>query len=185
VEIITWNDFVEGTYVSPIDDPARYPKSNDLDAGVVPASTLHFYHSHRGATELLAYYIDWYKSGRRPAIRRDEVFWAYHSQLLGGLKDADSAAKSVKIYGPVADVIYITANLKASATLRVTFGNKAVSISLQKGSADVQVPILACGRPHFVLKRGASIIAEGDGDNEIAASAPVLNLYYSTGFLRH
>ena len=26
VEIITWNDFIEGTYISPIDDPNRYPR---------------------------------------------------------------------------------------------------------------------------------------------------------------
>ena len=31
VEIITWNDFIEGTYVSPIDDPNKYPGANFLD----------------------------------------------------------------------------------------------------------------------------------------------------------
>ena len=30
VEIITWNDFIEGTYVSPIDDPNKYPYANYL-----------------------------------------------------------------------------------------------------------------------------------------------------------
>ncbi len=28
VEIISWNDFIEGTYVSPIDDPNKYPGAN-------------------------------------------------------------------------------------------------------------------------------------------------------------
>ena len=61
VEIITWNDFIEGTYVSPIDDPARYIGANDLGASVAPASTLHFFwHSHRGATDLLKFFIEWY-----------------------------------------------------------------------------------------------------------------------------
>jgi hypothetical protein len=30
VEVITWNDFMEGTYLSPIDDPAKYKQANDL-----------------------------------------------------------------------------------------------------------------------------------------------------------
>jgi glucan endo-1,3-alpha-glucosidase len=64
VEIITWNDFIEGTYVSPIDDPARYMDANDLGASVAPPSTLHYFHSHRGATQLLAFFIHWYKTGR-------------------------------------------------------------------------------------------------------------------------
>lgn len=184
VEIITWNDFVEGTYVSPIDDPARYAGANDLGAGVVPPSTLHFYHSHRGATELLAYYIEWYKSGRQPVIHRDEIFWAYRSQLIAKLEN-NSAARSMKIYGPLADVIYVTANLKEPATLRVSFGSKTTSIALPDGSTDVQIPILECATPRFVLTRGASSIAAGDGDDAIAPSAPMLNLYFSTGYLRH
>jgi hypothetical protein len=37
VEIITWNDFVEGTYVSPIDDPNKYQFANFLFVpGVTP-----------------------------------------------------------------------------------------------------------------------------------------------------
>jgi hypothetical protein len=46
IEIITWNDFIEGTYVSPIDDPAKESRANDLGAGAAPPSTLHFFPSH-------------------------------------------------------------------------------------------------------------------------------------------
>src|SRR5450755_1448258 len=81
VEIITWNDFIEGTYVSPIDDPAKYPGANDLGASIAPADAQHFFHSHRGVTGLLPYFIAWYKTGRQPTLHNDTLFWAYRTVL--------------------------------------------------------------------------------------------------------
>jgi len=177
VEIITWNDFVEGTYISPIDDPAKYPGANDLDAGAAPPSTLHFYHSHRGATELLAYFIQWYKTGHQPAIRNDTIFWAYRTQLMPD----PTAATTIKQYGPVTNVVYITANLSVPATLLVSFGSTTKSIDLPAGSTDVQAPLLPGYAPHFVLIRGKSLLTEASGDDAVSTQQIPPNSYYSTG----
>jgi glucan endo-1,3-alpha-glucosidase len=178
VEIITWNDFVEGTYVSPIDDPARYAGANDLGASVAPAATLHFFHSHRGATELLGFFIRWYRTGREPAIRNESVYWAYRSQL------AAQFAGSIKLYGPVADVVYVTANLTSPAVLHVSFGDRTTSIPLPSGSTDVQVSAAAGPAPHFELTRGRSRLAQTDGDDSIVSTGLYPNFYYSTGFMQ-
>jgi len=178
IEIITWNDFVEGTYVSPIDDPAKYPGANDLDAGVAPPSTLHFYHSHRGATELLAYFIQWYKTGHQPAIRNDAIFWAYRTQLAPD----PTAVTTIKQYGLVANVVYITANLSAPATLLVSFGSNTKLINLPAGSTDVQAPLITGYTPHFVLTRGKSQLTEATGDDDVTTQQHATNFYYSTGF---
>ena len=177
VEIITWNDFVEGTYVSPIDDPAKYAGANDLDAGTAPPSTLRFYHSHRGATELLAYFIQWYKTGHQPAIRNDTIYWAYRTQLAPD----PTSATTIKQYGPVANVVYITANLTAPATLLVTFGNTTKAIDLPAGSTDVEAPILSGYAPHFVLTRGKAQLTQATGDDAVTTEQLAPNFYYSTG----
>ncbi len=177
VEIITWNDFIEGTYVSPIDDPARYTNANDLGAIAAPASTLHYFHTHRGAADLLSYFIQWYKSDREPAIGSDEVFWAYRTQLAGN----DKGAHPIKLYGAVADVIYITANLKAAAELRVSIDGTSASIALPAGSSDVYVPLVAGGPPKFSLSRGGVQLASGIGDDAISVERVPANFYYSTG----
>lgn len=177
VEIITWNDFVEGTYVSPIDDPARYAGANDLGARVAPLSTLHFFHSHRGATELLGFFIQWYKTGREPAIRNDIVYWAYRSQLA----TPQQFTGSIKLYGPVADAVYITANLTSPAVLHVSCGDHRTSIPLPSGSTKLEVPVAAGPTPHFELTRGKSRLAQADGDDPIVSAARYPNLYYSTG----
>ena len=181
VEIITWNDFIEGTYVSPIDDPARYTGANDLGASVVSASTLNFFHSHRGATDLLAYFIEWYKTGHQPAIRKEEVFWAYRTQLATEPRDDKH---SIKTYGPVADVIYFTANLTSPAVLHVTIGESVSSVSLPAGSTDVEVPMTAGPAPHFEVLRGNALLFQAHGDDPISATSPYPDLYYSTGSMR-
>jgi glucan endo-1,3-alpha-glucosidase len=174
VEIVTWNDFVEGTYVSPIDDPAQYSGANDLGASAAPLSTLNYFHTHRGATELLAYFIQWYKSGLPPRIHRDSVFWAYRTVL-------DESVKEIKRYGPMVNMVYVTANLAAPAVLRVTAGSEVKTIDLAAGSTDVQVPMTVGSAPTFDLLRGGRRLAHGAGADPISAAAPYPNFYYSTG----
>ena len=178
IEIITWNDFIEGTYVSPIDDPARYAGANDLGASIAPPSTLNFFHSHRGATDLLAFFIEWYKTGHQPRIKTDRVFWAYRNQLAYREDDTKSA---IKLYGPFTDSLYLTANLTAPAVLHVTIGSVSKSITLPAGSSDTRVPLIAGPPPHFELLRGATRIAEATGDDPVSATATYPDLYYSTG----
>ena len=178
VEIITWNDFVEGTYVSPIDDPARYPHANDLAASAASPASLHYFHSHRGATALLSFFIQWYKTGAQPSILRDTIFWAYRTQLIAPQQQFNPP---IKLYGPVANVIYVTANLSAPAVLHVTLRDSSRSIALPAGSTDVQLPIAAGPAPAFELTRGTSHLTRAKGDDPISATAPLPDFYYSTG----
>ena len=175
VEIITWNDFIEGTYVSPIDDPAKYPGANDLGASIVPADTQHFFHSHRGATELLAYFIAWYKTGHQPTLHNDTIYWAYRTVL------STDHQPPIQLYGPISDTLYVTANLTAPADLTVTIGPIALTVALPAGSNDLQLPLPPGPAPHFTLKRNHVTLAESTADDPITATAPTPNLYYSTG----
>jgi glucan endo-1,3-alpha-glucosidase len=177
VEIITWNDFIEGTYVSPIDDPARYTNANDLGASVAPISTPRFFHSHRGATELLSFFIQWYKTGREPVILSDRVFWAYRTQ--GGAPVR--YATSIHLYGPASDALYLTANLTAPAVLNVSIGHRTRSIPLPAGSTDVELPLATGPAPHFELTRGSARLMQGDAADLIVPASGYPNFYYSTG----
>ncbi len=175
VEIITWNDYIEGTYVAPIDDPARFPGSNDLGASIAPASTQRFFHSHRGATALLGYFIAWYKTGRQPALKNDTIYWAYRTVL------STDHQPRIKLFGPVAHTLYVTANLVAPATLTVTLGTTIQTIALPAGSNDVQLPLTAGPAPRFTLTRNHTSLIESAAEDPITATAPYPNLYNSTG----
>jgi glucan endo-1,3-alpha-glucosidase len=181
VEIITWNDFIEGTYVSPIDDPTKYERANDLGASQAP-TTPGFFHTHRGATELLAFFINWYKTGKQPAITNDSVYWAYRTQLA---PKSESDTGNMKIYGPVEDAVYITANLTAPAVLRVYFGKEFTSVPLPAGSTDWKVPMIAGYVPHFLLTRETKPLAEASGEDTISPSGTYHDFYYSTGYMHN
>jgi glucan endo-1,3-alpha-glucosidase len=171
IEIISWNDFVEGTYVSPIADPIS-------DASAPAQNT---FHSHRGTAQLLAFFISWYKTGRQPAIHHDEVYWAYRTQF-----GPRPAIATLMQYGPVDDMVYVTANLTKPGKLRVSFGSRFVTKELPAGSTDVQIPIPATPgvAPRFELERGTSRTAEGAGNDVLLTNGLVPDFYYSTGYMR-
>jgi glucan endo-1,3-alpha-glucosidase len=193
VEIITWNDFIEGTYVSPIDDPNKYPFANFLVQSGLPTQPgpLRYFHSHAGAWELLPYFIQWYKTGSRPDIDKNSVFWAYRTQSV-----ADNATSGIPplgtLNGPIADKIYVTANLVQPGTLTVTSGTLTTSFNLSPGSTDVQASFIDGNPPVFNFtpndKNCAALIGSGRDPIGIYTYSPpggtsiqYNDEYYSTG----
>lgn len=181
VEIVTWNDFIEGTYISPIDDPNRYANANYLTASGIPLGTLRYFHSHAAAGDLMRFYIQWYKTGHEPPIAHDTVYWFYRTQSWRYNAPIPPVARK---YGPVADKIYVTANLTAPARLVVRCGARTSAIDLPAGSTDASVPFSPGSTPGFTLLRHGRVIASGKGLDPIR-TAPRWNDYYdSTGEIR-
>jgi hypothetical protein len=180
VEIITRNDFIEGTYTSPIDDPNRYPNANFLTASGIPLGTRGYFHSHAGATALLSFLIQWYKTGIMPQIKHDAIYYFYRTQPAALDTGNPPVAHS---YGPVADLIYITANLTAPADLRVTTGGVTTITHLSAGSTDTKTPFYAGGPPSFELLRGGRILPAGKAEDPIAAAPKLNDFHDATGEL--
>ena len=179
VEVITWNDFIEGSYVSPIDDPNKYPGANFLDSTGVPRSTLGYFHSHSAATALLRFFIDWCcKSGVEPAIHQDAIYYFYRTQTL--TRDATTPPVAHK-YGPVADDLYITANLAAPADLHVRTGGRSVVLHLPRGSSDAHTPLQAGAAPSLTLTRRGSTIGSVVAADPISVSPAYNDFYYASG----
>jgi glucan endo-1,3-alpha-glucosidase len=81
VEIVSWNDFIEGTYVTRSTILARIPFANFLVQSGLPTQPgpLSYFHSHAGrAWELLPYFIPWYKTGSQPDLDKNAV-WTYRT----------------------------------------------------------------------------------------------------------
>ncbi len=196
VEIITWNDFIEGTYVSPINDPNAYPFANYLVQSGLPTQPgpLRYFHSHVGAWALLPYFIEWYKRGSQPDIDRNSIYWAYRTQSVN-----DRAASGIPalgtLNGPIADEIYVTANLAQPGTLTVTSGTLQKSFNLAAGSTDVEAPFMNGNPPvfNFTPTDQACAALIGSGADPIGlytyfptsdSSVQYNDEYYSTGYLR-
>jgi glucan endo-1,3-alpha-glucosidase len=180
VEIISWNDFIEGTYISPMDDPNKYAGANYLDASGIPLNERNYFHSHSGAAELLPFFIQWYKTGVEPKITRDAVYFFYRTQSVGTDAGRPSVAKK---FGAVADRIYITANLTAPADLQIRMGEHVQTLHLGAGSTDAQVSFVVGTRPEFALVRKRKTLATGVGTDWVESAPRYNNYYYSSGWL--
>jgi glucan endo-1,3-alpha-glucosidase len=127
VEIVTWNDFNESTYLSPIIDPGRYTSA------VSPRRN-----THAGYLELSKYYITWYKCNQQPAIDRDALFYFYRIHPMALVITNDIPVTT--LMGDVEDQLFLTTMLKRPATLVVTSGGVRSQYDQAVGINHVRVP---------------------------------------------
>ena len=172
VEIVTWNDYSESTFVQ----PTRLPLTKVPGIPSLP---------HLGYYELLKYYVSWYKSGRRPTIVKDSVFFFHRTHPNDAIAPSDRLSgctmgpiPAYQKWGNVQDRIYITTALTAPASLVVRTGTSEQKYELLAGLTTVDVPFQP-GRETYELWRtgkrelsftGASVVANPSTYNFNVAS---------------
>ena len=168
VEVATWNDFNESTYLSPVNNPEQYESQ---------FSTPHR-NCHAGYYELSKYYIAWYKTGVPPAITQDSLYYFYrtHSYKLVAPNDIPVTT----IHGDIADVIYNTLLLTAPAQLQVVSGTNSATYSLGAGLQQVRTPF-APGAQAFTVKRNGATVLSVQGP-PILSSITNYNFFPASGF---
>ena len=152
VEITTWNDFNESTYISPISNPGIYQSGLQ-----VPVR-----YSHAGYLELAKRYIAWYKTGVPPATNKDALFYFYRTHSTNLVASATNDVPVAWFLGDVADVIYNTLFLTAPAQLKVVSGTNSATYSLGAGLQQVRTPF-APGAQIFTLTRNGTQVLSAQG----------------------
>lgn len=151
VELLTWNDWMEGTYLCPVADPAKYfAQLEDLRR-----------YPHGGFLAFNAYYIKWYKSGKQPKITKDALYYVYRTHAKDAIAGADKPV--LKQVGEVKDELNISTMLTAPAELHVFSGTTEQTFPLKKGITHLRVPF-ACGAQRFEVYRKGKCILKAEGD---------------------
>ncbi|MDR3707804.1 MAG: endo-1,3-alpha-glucanase family glycosylhydrolase [Capsulimonadaceae bacterium] len=176
VEITTWNDFQEKTYVSPFGPPAlqELPAWHNWSA-----------YSHAAYLDASRYYIDWYKSGKRPAIKSDKLYYFYRVEpkSASGRQYMDiEKREKMTIAGvdKLEDKIFATCFLTKPAQLTITSGVLRQTFALAAGIHHVAMPF-APGAPHFTLARGTAILIDKTGEQVIADRNGATSYNYFAG----
>jgi hypothetical protein len=146
VELITWNDWGESTYLAPVGSPA----DRDIWQDVFPSSWGRLL-SHDGFLGASQYYISWFKHGTPPAIERDELFYFYriHPETL---------RPRPRTMSLLLDRIFLTSFLSRSVALTVTSGKVQTTVNLPDGTGFASVPLFA-GRVGFTaFDEGGNVI---------------------------
>lgn len=165
VEIVTWNDWGEASYVAPFGPPSGTRLWNNHWGPML---------SHAALLNASRYHIQWFKSGRRPQITQDALCYSYrlHSKALAGVrKPGGSNPATARPAGAdkLADDVFVSAFLTAPGRLTVHSGGTQRSFDLGEGLSHVSMPF-APGRQRFVLTRGGETVLDKTGEHEIPAS---------------
>jgi glucan endo-1,3-alpha-glucosidase len=161
IELTTWNDYGEGSYMSPMDDINKYwPYAGHPQLG--------FYKTHRGFAELNKYYINWYKTGAQPAITNDDIYFFYRTHPKGLVASNDPQGPVYWQTGDVNDEIHVTTMLPAAAELRVITGGVTKTINVAAGIVHTRIPFNT-GAQSFELWRNGVRILQKQGENVVNA----------------
>jgi glucan endo-1,3-alpha-glucosidase len=168
VEIVTWNDFNESTYVSPVVNPGQY------FSGVASPRR----NTHAGYLELSKFYITWFKSGFQPAIDRDALFYFYRIQPKDLVVTNDIPVTWISQY--VQDELFLTTMLKAPAKLVVNSGGVQTEYNQSAGISHVRVPFQV-GPQTFQLWRGEAPLGTINGP-PITTAITNYNFFPTSGY---
>lgn len=174
VEIVTWNDWGEASYVVPFGDPPQ----TELWGGHWGPML-----SHAGFLEASRHYIAWYKTGVEPAIDRDRLcyFHRLHPKTVPGRPRPDSPelARPAGADG-LDDQVYVTAFLTSPATVVIHSGEKSQRYDCPAGVHHLSLPF-APGPQRFVLQRDGRTVIDHLGEHEISTDDAWGNFNYFSG----
>jgi hypothetical protein len=158
VQVITWNDYSESTEIAP-----------SSETGYV------FY-------DLTAYYIAIFKTGHRPAIRRDAIYAVYRNQPTNAELTRQKQGCAFIPAGSECNRIEMLAFLTAPALLSVSVGSGHIEQANQAGLQFFSVP-LQNGTPRFTICRHGKPVISLMGPWEITPKVEYQNLLYHAASL--
>lgn len=131
VNIITWNDHSEGTNLRP-NTGSQYA----------------FY-------DIAAYYIAWYKTGVKPAITRDVLYYSHRMHPTTAAPDTTKQATPYKSKNnfPLENKVYLVGFLTKAATMEIRSGGKLYQQAADPGIQAMSAPLAANDLPQFMLVR--------------------------------
>jgi glucan endo-1,3-alpha-glucosidase len=177
IEIITWNDWGESSYIGTID-----PDSADLPSGS-PAYVDGFPHTSWLST--LPYFLSYYKTGVAPTVNQDVVVYWYRPFLKASVASKDPYGSpsvlfqntSVSPYTPaetVADSVFVLTILMSPGTVQVTSGSITVSQSVPAGD-NLFSTALYTGYQTITLLRNSNQICSSLGEVSVGTSPVAYN----------
>jgi formylglycine-generating enzyme required for sulfatase activity len=172
VEIVTWNDYNEDSNLMP---------SRGCNP---PSSEAYLFSRDDSFLDVTGFYVNWFKSGERPKITQDKIYYVYRNRSkyltkawdykenkwLDITLEGGSTNSLDQFHDDVEDNIYVTTFLTEPADLVISVGAQEQKFQMPAGIGYAALPIHA-GVPHFELLRAGKPLLEVDGRKEIIGEA--------------
>jgi hypothetical protein len=154
VQLITWNDYAEGTELAP--------------------ST----HIGWSPLEISAYYLTRFKTGGWPELVRDVVHVSHRVQAAGAVPSGHTGTMTLREgSSPARDEVEVLAFLTAPAAVRLTVGGQLHEFDLPAGVQVVTAP-LAVGEITVAVHRDGELVAEASSPFEVLRTPRIQDLQY-------
>ncbi|HLH56779.1 MAG TPA: endo-1,3-alpha-glucanase family glycosylhydrolase [Verrucomicrobiae bacterium] len=154
VELVTWNDWNESTYLCPIDDPGVY------FTGVASPRR----YTHSGYLEFCKHFISWFKNGNEPALNHDTLFCFYRTHPRSAAASDTNDLPVTWFIGDVQDNVYATVLLTSAADLEIQSGKLSSTNSFGPGLHSARVPF-GPGPQSLNLRRNGTNVVSIEGVN--------------------
>jgi len=174
VQIVTWNDFGEASYIGPIHFDSEIAAGSGIYTDGMP---------HDAWRDFLPYYIAKYK-GSKFTISKDQVqYWYRPAPAAAGSTcgiTGNNADQGQQLYSPseiLQDGVFFSALLKEDAQVTVSIGDgPKVSFSGSQGINHWSVPFGGqTGAPSFKVVRNGATAAAGKGLKAITEATTLSN----------
>lgn len=168
IEIITWNDYGESSYIGPVDGATPYDSE-------INASAWCSGHDHTAWQELASYYIQAYKNAAYPTITSNKLFWWYRTQSKDAAATADPYGKPTNS-DFADDNIYLSVMLTGTATVTVTSGSSSQTFDGVAGMNHFQYVGFSTGTtPSVSISMNGANVLSVSGPAAIEASPSIYN----------
>lgn len=111
--------------------------------------------------DVTAYYLTWFKTGQKPQITRDTIFYAHRMQKFGATYDKTKQPLPYNFSGIAApvDKVFTYAFLKAPADVKVVSGGTVYTHSnVAAGATLLSDPLAVPDQPKFSASRNGNIV---------------------------
>lgn len=167
IEIITWNDYGESSYIGPLD--GAFPYDSEIQSSEWCTGF-----DHTAWISLASYYIQAYKNAAYPAITSNSLYWWYRSHPKNAVASVDPYGEPTN-YEWADDNIYLTLMLTGAATVTVTSGGDAQTFYGVAGMNHFQYVGFQAGTPSVTITMGGSTVLTVDGPLAITESPTIYN----------
>jgi len=182
IEIITWNDWGESHYIGPL----------ETDQGNIPAGAGPYVNGfpHDALRAVLPYFIQYYKTGSKPAISKDVVIIWYRPHPAAatapdpyprpGVANRDTSISSYTPAQVLADEIFVFALLSSAGTISVNSGGAVSNFSAVAGVNQFS-PLFHTGAQSVKLYRNSVAVCTHTASISIVSNPSTYNYNVYTG----
>jgi len=139
IEIVTWNDYPERSYIGPTTAPWGADQVKDFP--------------HLGFLGLTKYFTQAYKTGTYPTVDQETVFVFYRASSSAATAPNDPLGP-IQNCQSMDDYIYVVTMLRNSADLAITSGSVIQHFTVSEGLSTVSIPFQQGAQAVQVLRDG-------------------------------